>query len=154
MTQNISARFWAKVRVASPKECWEWTAYRRPKGYGQFAIDARRKAVPAHRVAYELTNGPIGDGLSICHRCDNPACCNPSHLFAASNAVNVADKVRKNRHAKGEMIKRKLSEPKVRAIRDEYAAGGITVRKLAALYDIDHSTVVGIINRTLWKHVA
>ena len=99
--KSTAERFWAKVdRSDGPDACWPWTGHRARRGYGQFKMFGR--SVPAHRVAWELTNGPIPPGdhfgtMCACHRCDNPPCCNPTHLFLGSMADNVADRDAKGR---------------------------------------------------------
>lgn len=99
VTQPLEERFWSKVdKSGGPAACWPWTASVDPKGYGQFAYaDGTRRSGRAHRVAWILANGPISAGMSVCHSCDNPPCCNPAHLWLGTNADNVADRVRKGR---------------------------------------------------------
>ena len=91
-------RFWAKVRRAGPDDCWLWTAY--ADRYGCFRFNGR--VAKAHRVAWELTNGPVPSGLCVLHRCDNPACVNPGHLFLGTDADNVRDRNQKGRQARGQ----------------------------------------------------
>jgi hypothetical protein len=95
--KNTTADFWAKVDKSD--ECWIWTGGRSPKGYGIFWWHG--KAVRAHRFVWELANRPIPKGFIVCHSCDNPPCCRPEHLFLSTITDNQADKVSKDRQAKG-----------------------------------------------------
>lgn len=82
-------RFWPKVQHAAPNECWPWLAGTDANGYGKFTVDGR--PVPAHRFAYECFNGPIEPGLVLDHFiCNNPPCCNPSHVQPVTIAENVS----------------------------------------------------------------
>lgn len=88
-------RFWAKVNKT--EGCWLWTASRTHEGYGMFSIQGRRHY--AQRVAWMLTYGLIPEGMLVLHRCDNPPCCRPDHLFLGTHADNMADMATKGRHA-------------------------------------------------------
>ena len=85
-------RFWSKVDIRGDDECWPWTAYCNPSGYGYFSVGGRRKVEYAHRVAYELVVGPIPPGLSIDHvkarGCTMRNCVNPRHLEAVTTLTN------------------------------------------------------------------
>lgn len=102
--KDISERFWSKVKCGTDDECWLWQAHRQAhRGYGTFGIGSRlipgsrHTSALAHRVAWELTYGPVPNGARVLHQCDNPPCCNPKHLFLGSQADNVADMIAKGR---------------------------------------------------------
>ena len=151
----LADRFWPKVDKRGADDCWPWTASLGTRGYGQIGHKAG-KPKGAHRVAYELAVGPIPTALFVLHTCDNPACCNPAHLFLGTQADNMADMLRKGRKVvlRGtEKKQARLDEDKVRQIRS-LAAGGWLHADIAAAYGI-HPTYVGVIAaRKKWAHVA
>jgi hypothetical protein len=107
----------------------------------------------AHRVAWELTHGPIPDGMLVCHRCDNPPCVNPPHLFLGTDALNAADKGAKGRARttpqRGEdSPAAKVTTEAVLQIRARYAAGGISQRELGEEYGIGQTHVGRIVRGT------
>lgn len=96
-TRPLAERLAEKL-VPNEDGCLVWTGYRCPKGYGKIRRGGRgTSSAGAHRVAYELTNGTVPDGLYVCHRCDNPPCCNPAHLFLGTPNDNVQDCIQKGR---------------------------------------------------------
>ena len=142
---SVSERFWSKVDKQGPDDCWNWTASRIQGGYGWFSIDYRGWL--AHRVAWTLTNGPIPEGMCVLHDCDNPACCNPLHLFPGTLQDNVDDMVRK-----GRQTNLKLTGMQVLRICRRYKAGGVTYRELAAEYGITRDQIGKIIRRESRDH--
>lgn len=99
--RDVALRFWEKVQIGAPDECWPWESVRDGKGYGRFHYGRRSGVGPmASRVAYLLVFGDPGD-LEVMHVCDNPPCCNPGHLITGTHADNMADSRRKGRQASG-----------------------------------------------------
>jgi hypothetical protein len=94
---SLYRRWAAKVRVPADVEaCWEWTASKNDHGYGRMTA-GRGVNLKAHRVAYELHNGPVPDDKCVLHECDNPPCCNPLHLFLGTKKDNTHDMMAKGR---------------------------------------------------------
>jgi hypothetical protein len=115
--ERLRFRGWTEV-VRRPEigPCWEWNGGTHGRGYGKL-FDGER-TVSAHRLAYSTWVGPIPDGHQVCHRCDNPPCMNPAHLFTGPLPVNVADKVSKGRSGKGDTgWQAKLTDEQVEEIR-------------------------------------
>jgi hypothetical protein len=152
-------RFWAKVDKSG--ECWEWTAGLRGNGYGQFWMNGTN--VMSHRFSYVLHHPLTIDLLEhreicVCHRCDNPKCVNPAHLFLGSQGDNMRDRETKGRAnrtlEKGEKHpSSKLTEDDVREIRIKYANGGVSQRQLALEYGITKTNIGTIILRKSWSHI-
>ena len=131
-------------RVKASGDCLEFTGALDRKGYGRQSF--RGKAWLSHRVSYEVATGPIPDGMFVCHKCDNPACVNPDHLFAGSHRDNTDDMLRKGRsqRRRGESHSRvKLTGEQVVAIKLDPR----THREIAGDYGISlgyvHSLKVG-----------
>ena len=103
---TLKEKILARISV-SESGCWNWLGAKNSAGYGNVVSvedDGSYKYLMPHRVMYEAENGPIPKSSVICHHCDNPCCCNPSHLFAGSQADNLADMASKDRQAKGRRL--------------------------------------------------
>lgn len=108
----------------------------------------RGNLVRAHRISWELHRGPIPEGQHVLHRCDNPGCVNPDHLFLGTPATNQQDCIAKGRYRCG----RKLTDSAIIAIRKARAVG-ITVKDLMKTHDVDRKTIYNVIHHRTWKHV-
>lgn len=164
LTEKLLKRFWDKVDKHAPNGCWEWTAAnsggKRP--YGQFFIlnpDGSRQLYQAHRVSWLIQHGSIpSSNIDLCHKCDNPKCVNPSHLFLGSRKENMEDCKRKGRNSpppvrRGERANSaKLTEKDVRYIRSRPKRYGLFT-ELAAVFDVDTRTIENIWYRRTWKHI-
>lgn len=141
-------RFWDRVDRSGG--CWIWTKGRSKHGYGELRLLGKHHL--AHRVAWELANGvPIPDGLDVLHKCDNPPCCNPSHLFVGTHADNVADMVAKGRSASGEQHSQaRLTWDEVRELRRR-VSNGEDLRDVAKSYGLGTNHARKIVDGELWR---
>ncbi len=146
-------RLWSKVNILSDNKCWEWQGAKTTAGYGVIRIDY--EANYTHRLAWSLKNkGEIPKKGVICHRCDNPACCNPSHLFLGTQADTVRDAASKNRMPKGEKhFNTNITTDIVRQIRylGEYTT--MTKKKISERFGISRQAVTDILYKRTWGHV-
>jgi hypothetical protein len=98
---SIEERFWSKVEMIPFHDCWEWVGCKVPAGYGQLRLGGKKEPnLFAHRVSYVIHNGEIGKGLFVLHKCDNPSCVNPRHLFLGTHQDNMNDMKAKGRQGK------------------------------------------------------
>jgi len=158
----LAERFWSHVDRRGPDECWLWLASGNDKGYGQINAD-NDKRVNAHRVAWELINGPIPKGKQVLHNCDvrypvgdttYRRCCNPAHFFLGTTQDNTKDMMSKGREARGErMGSAKLTGEQVCNIRDAFATGSITKHKLSRQYGISRTAIRKLISGETWSHI-
>lgn len=152
MPQDFAERFWSKVSPEPNTGCWLWTAATDTGGYGRIHAGEGRRIVSAHRAAWELSFGQITDGLFVCHRCDQPACVNPAHLFLGTNKENLRDASRKGRlwqYAGEENSASKLTADEVNLIRRLRAEA--TQPALAARFGVNQSTISRIQSNQRWR---
>ncbi len=164
--RTLQGAFDRHVTPGSPEECWFWSGdaahYGKVKLHGRWYV--------AHRLSYELHNGPIPDDLIVCHSCDRPGCVNPGHLFVGTYKDNSSDMIQKGRNKNGAVKGRRIqgNEPphplgensprstltnaQVIAIRQR-AASGESLTNIAKDIRASVSNVCAIVNRKAWKHI-
>lgn len=145
--EQMVAAFWA--RVVKSDGCWTWIGTKfGPMGYG--VVRWRRKNTPAHKLSWILANGEIpvqDDVLCVCHKCDNPVCVRPDHLFLGTYGDNIRDMASKGRHGMAKLTIQDVVE--LRNMRN----AGASVAETAAKYNLCQTHVSMITNRRAWKHV-
>lgn len=139
-------RFWSRVDVRGPDECWLWKGGSRVRGYGGLVFEGKNRQ--SHQVAFRLTHGFYAPYLR--HSCDNPPCCNPAHLIEGTHTDNMGDAARRGRMPHSEAHKdAKLTEADVRAIRADPRGH----RQVAKVFNVDPARVSRIRSRRIWRHV-
>lgn len=140
-------RLLSKAKINNETGCWEWTASK-AKGYGRFKF--RGKFYGSHQVSYMLFIGEIKEGMNICHKCDNPKCINPDHLFQGTQSENMIDCSNKNRlvvpegkrYKNGHIPKNsKLDIATVLSIRNELELGNLNMKAISNKFNVKHQTV-------------
>lgn len=147
-SRDLVTRFWEKVQKSDG--CWEWTAHRGYFGYGRIMV--AKKAQPAHRISWELANGPIPKGLFVCHSCDNPPCVRPDHLFLGTQADNMRDMGNKGRQPHGENHRNaKFSLENIREMK-RLRIQGMAIRAIARQFNTNRIYVRDILSGKAWRH--
>lgn len=145
----LEPRFWQKVAIGTG--CWEWQSIISspskggPGGYGLISVGGRRKM--AHRVSWEFAYGPIPEGSSVLHRCDNRRCVRPSHLFLGTYSDNARDMFAKGR---GNQTLTPAEVRAIRRLRDE----GARVKDIALAFGVHRSAITRVISGARWEWVA
>jgi len=155
---SLGERLWRRINKSGPNGCWIWIGGRNARGYGNLGEGPRcGKTLAAHRVSWMLTNGPIPNGKSVLHKCDNPPCVNPDRLFLGTQLDNMRDRSAKGRAPTGDSnaMRRLRPESKLRAIRikEAYINGNKNQHELAREFNVDPSFVCLIVNEKRWGGV-
>lgn len=148
----LEKRFWLKVAKGEDNFCWEWQGARLKSNYGWVSTPIGNRA--ASRVAAYLSGilSNLESSLCVLHRCDNPPCCNPAHLFTGTNADNVADRVAKGRtssrpsHGQANGAS-KLTDAQTKQIRDMYKSENYSQSQLAKMFGVQQPHISRIVNR-------
>ena len=148
---SIKIRFWNKVKVIGKNDCWKWLAYKDKDSYGRIGTDSIHRNIAAHRVSWILHYGEIPKNKLVCHKCDNPSCVNPQHLFLGTIQDNNFDKVKKNRQAQGEKNgSAKLKKSQIQEIKKIYQTGNFTLKEVGKMFGVTYATISYIVNGKTW----
>lgn len=152
MSPTSLFRFFRYIDVRGPNSCWNWTGARHRHGYGFVGGGGPNTRLLSHRASWMVANGPIPDGMSVCHKCDNRACVNPSHLFLGTHAENMADMYRKGRGAKGDSSGlSKLTSRDVLGLLS--LKGSATQTEVADMYGVSQTAVWLVWSGRRWNHL-
>jgi HNH endonuclease len=166
MDEKTIARFWSKVERGGPDDCWPWRGGRDKDGYGHFTVNRPLpgKGYRAHRLAFSLSVRAVPAELQVLHKCDNPPCCNPKHLFVGTQGDNIRDCVAKGRYVncamrspqllpRGErQWNSKLTTDNILQMRDMVASGQ-RLHAVGRIFGVTKNTVQRIVSGRQWSHV-
>jgi hypothetical protein len=145
-------QFWDRIRKT--ETCWVWIGGCHSNGYGSTIF--RKKQMHAHRLSWEINCGPIPDGMMVCHRCDNPPCVRPDHLFLGDAGDNSRDRTSKGRQyiRRGEDVpSAKLVGAQIKEIRLQFATGAFSQQALADAFGVSRRNIRLIVRQETWKHL-
>jgi hypothetical protein len=164
--ENIIILFWNHVDIKSENECWNWMMGKDKDGYGKFSIPivpGKRRHIRAHRFSYFITYGKYEEFIFVCHKCDNPMCVNPKHLFLGSAKDNFEDSKNKNRASKIPMEKSihrgedspmtKLKKEDVLEIKELYKDNNISVHYISQKFNVSKGVIYNVGSGRSWGHI-
>lgn len=153
MNSNLIAElFWSKVKVTHRRRCWPWSAGTDDNGYGQIRIEG--KTVRSPRVAFFLRNGRMPN--HALHKCDNPICCNPDHIYDGDHQQNMRDMVERKRvkTVRGQdHYATTLTDQKVMKMKEKYKEGNISIPKIAVIFECSPNAAQRALSGTSFKHL-
>lgn len=158
MDEDTIRKFWTKVTIGEPDACWEWQGARQGPGYGIFTNGYRSQWLAHRFVVISRVEFEIKPDVAVCHRCDNPPCCNPAHLFLGTRAENLADMRAKGRGSKppvrlGEQHhKTPFKEADILEIRARHARGESCLG-ISKTVGVSHVAINNIVHRRSWRHI-
>jgi len=154
LSDSVITRFLAYLEVGTRSKCWVWKGSLAVRGgYGQ--LNNKGRLLKAHRIAFELAFGKIPKGAHICHKCNNPPCCNPGHLYAGDNLSNTRDKIKAGTQFKippqaGEKnYQTKFKAADIKAIRSSSESGASLARK----FKVSKASISAIRRFKTWKSI-
>jgi hypothetical protein len=148
---SVAERFWKNVQKGEPHECWNWTSPSQVGGYGSFYYENRLRR--ATHISLGLAGRPLTKGLLALHKCDNPACVNPDHIFEGTLSDNMQDCLRKKRFLIGSRSPHAtLNEAQVANMR-ALSAAGLDYKQLALFFHTNADVVRAFVINRSWKHV-
>jgi len=150
-------RFMNRIEVVPETGCWEWQGKLGPFGYGGFSIGG--KTTTAHRAGWRLFKGDVPKNIEVCHKCDNPKCVNPDHMFLGTHEENMKDAWQKERFANRRILRgegigtSKLTDYDVLEIRRLRSGEGKTMEEIAIMFDVTKGTIWKVISGRSWRHI-
>jgi len=143
---------WKKIDIKDKDDCWDWNGAKDKDEYGRMSINCILKY--SHRIVYEETHGSIPSGLYILHKCNNPSCCNPNHLYIGTQYTNAKQMVFEHRQARWNRNgQAKLNKDGVLKIRFLYSTGEYSCGDLGKIFGISRQQIYRIIKNKNWKHL-
>lgn len=150
ISKPVEERLFGNINITAVG-CWEWNGNKRPDGYGTI-YSYVHKMMRAHRMSWLVVNGEIPKDMDVLHKCDNPPCINPDHLWIGTDADKVRDMDKKGRHSKGEQNHHKLSGKQVVAILD-MLKNGLRQSECGKRFNVHRSNILKIKRGLTWKHI-